>query len=152
MPQQKKFCDYDAFISSQPINDKVFLHPWKKTERRADWYEARGYCASHCAEIVRINSVDENDQFLAFMRDIGMTAPGVWLGAEVDNKVPFTNWANGDLSVYNNKASGEYNNAGHTCVSANRGLTTLNLWYNDVCTGDNFYIACQRPANWTLCE
>lgn len=152
MPKGKQFCDYDAFTSSLSINGKVFLHPYRKDERRGDWHEAVGYCARHCAEIVVINSVEENDLFLAFMRSLGMTAPGVWLGAVVNDKVPFPNWYNGAPAIYNNKAAGEYNNAGHTCVSANRGLTPLNLWYNDNCLGDTFYIACQRSDKWVPCE
>jgi len=150
MPIVKTFCDNDAFISSQAINGKVFLHPWNTDERRGDWYKARGYCAAHCAEIVRIDSKEENDLFLAFMRSVGMTAPGVWLGAEVDNRVPFTNWANGDIALFPNNKN--YPDPGHTCVSANRGLTTLNLWYNDPCGGDTAYIACQRSDDWAICE
>jgi len=153
MPFEKEFCNYDAFISSQPINNKVFLHPWNTDERQGDWYKARGYCAAHCAEIVRIDSVEENTLFLEFMRSVGMTAPGVWLGAEVDDRVAFTNWTSGAPVNFTNNAN--YPDAGHTCVSANRGLTTANLWYNDKCTGDaadKAFIACQRRVTWTPCE
>lgn len=47
IPPINEFCEYDAFIASTPYNDKVFLHPWKRTKRNGDWFEARGYCAKN---------------------------------------------------------------------------------------------------------
>lgn len=149
MPQISENCEYDAFISSTPFNGKVFLHPWKKTERTADWFETRGYCAKHCAELVTIRSAEENVHFLSFMRSISLT-DAVWLGAEVENRTEFASWSNGENVTYSNKAPGEYNEDGRTCLNA-AYVTSQNLWYNYYCYHPNYLIACQRPANWTIC-
>ncbi len=149
-PKQKQFCDYDAFSSSQPYNGKVFLHPWKKVERQADWWEARGYCAAHCAELVTINSAEENAFFLDFMRNVGITQ-GVWIGAEVTNKVEFDNWSNGSPAPYHNKAVGEYDQDGYSCINA-AYIVSQNFWYNYLCDYTGYFVACQRPADWTPCE
>lgn len=150
MPQANQLCEYDAFIASTPYNDKVFLHPWKKTERNADWYEARGYCAKHCAELVTIQSSEENDHFLNFMRSINLN-DAVWLGAEIEDKAEFSVWSNGEKATYWNKASGEYNEIGRTCLNA-AYATSQNLWYNYYCTYPSYLVACQRPASWTICR
>ncbi len=44
-PKKREFCEADAFISSKPINGKVYLAPWLKTDRGVfDWYQVQGYC------------------------------------------------------------------------------------------------------------
>lgn len=150
MPQVNNFCEYDAFISSTEYNGKVFLHPWKKSERTADWFEARGYCAKHCAELVTIQSAAENTHFLNFMRSINLY-DAVWLGAEIDNPLTnFTTWSNGENATYLSKAPGEYNESGHTCINA-AYVTSQNLWYNYYCTYTNYLVACQRSVKWSIC-
>lgn len=149
MPQVNNFCEYDAFIASTPYNDKVFLHPWKKTERTADWFEARGYCAKNCAELVTIQSSAENIHFLNFMRSINLS-DAVWLGAEIENTTEITAWSNGEVANFFNKAPGEYNENGRTCLNA-AYVTSQNLWYNYYCTYANYLVACQRPASWKIC-
>lgn len=149
MPQRNDFCEYDAFVSSTPFKGKVFLHPWKKTERIADWFEARGYCAKHCAELVTISSEEENVHFLNFMRSVNLN-DAVWLGAEVENNADFKAWSNGQNVTYTNKAAGEYNEPGRVCVNA-AWSTSQNFWYTYYCTYPNYLVACQREASWTVC-
>lgn len=150
MPTVKRNCDYDPFISSTPFDGKVFLHPWKKSERKADWFEARGYCAANCAELVTIQSAAENEFFLNFMRSVNLD-DAVWLGAEVEERVEFSYWSNGLAATYHNKQPSEYDQTGHTCVNA-AYLTNINTWWNYYCTVTNYLVACQRPASWSICQ
>lgn len=100
--------------------------------------------------MVTIDSEEENTFFLDFMRQVGITQ-AVWIGAEVTNKVEFTNWSNGALAAYHNKAPGEYDQDGYTCSNAAYD-TNQNFWYNYYCNNADYYVACQRPASWSLCE
>lgn len=150
MPTVKTNCDFDAFISSTPYNGKVFLHPWKKDERKGDWYEARGYCAANCAEIVTIQSAAENEFFLNFMREVGLDT-AVWLGAEIEDRAEFTVWSNNLTAKYHNKQPLEYDQFGHTCLNAAL-LTDFNTWWNYPCTLANYLVACQRSATWKICQ
>ncbi|KAJ6639888.1 hypothetical protein Bhyg_12634 [Pseudolycoriella hygida] len=148
-PKQRQFCEYDAFISSKPVNGKVYLHPWATADRRRDWYEARGYCAKHCAEMATVMSDEENKYLSQFMIEIGY-GTDVWLGAEVMDRTKFSTWNNGDdATKYHPVKPGEYDQAGHKCASN---------WYlhqtgfcNDVCIGHRL-VVCQRKADWTICE
>ncbi len=149
MPPINQFCEYDAFVSSTPFKDKVFLHPWKKSERNADWFEARGYCAKHCAELVTIQSAEENAHFLKFMQSI-LLNDFVWIGAEIENRAPFTKWSNGENATYVSQAPGEYNEDGRTCANAYI-VGDKYYWYNYYCYYPSYFVACQRPASWTIC-
>lgn len=148
MPAVNQFCEYDAFVASDPYNGKVFLQPWESSERLGDWYEARGYCAKHCAELVTIHSATENAFFFDFMRQVNFYT-WVWMGAEIESLAAFTTWSNGEPNDYSAMAPGEPNEPGHTCL--NGGPNIYNYWYNDYCYDTNALIACQRPANWTTC-
>lgn len=150
MPQKSKNCDFDAFISSTPYEGKVFLHPWKRSERTGDWFEARGYCAKHCAELVTIQSEKENDHFLKFMRSVN-AHDAVWLGAQIVNGTDFTVWSDGKLARYSNLAPGERNKRGRTCANA-AFRATDNFWYNYYCTHASYLVACQRSESWKIFE
>lgn len=151
MPQQNQFCATDAFISSTAINNKVYLHPYKKAERKGDWFEARGYCAANCAEIATIDSSAENDLLNGFLLSIDFN-DFAWIGGESYSLNDFTTWTNGQSSTsYSNKAPGEYNDVGvinWTCAN----VYTTKLWYNYLCNYPSYLIVCQRPASWTICS
>lgn len=51
------------------------------------------------------------------MRSINLY-DAVRVGAEIDNLLDFTAWSNGENATYSNKAAGEYNKGGHTCINA----------------------------------
>lgn len=121
--------------------------PYKKSERNGDWHEARGYCAQHCAEMATIQSSEENEFLLNFIR--GIKGSTYWLGAQVENKVEFTNWSNGDTALYHNKKHTEYNEGGLTCLN----LYDINqrFWHNNYCD-KNLMIVCQRSFDWVACN
>lgn len=150
MSQKKRYCDHDAFLSSKPINNKVFLAPYKSAERIGDWYENSGYCAAHCAEMVTIQSAEENTHLVNFMRSTGMKK-GVWLGATIFNKQDFTHWYSGAPVTYTHpKDVNEYNEEDLTPLLT--GFGNKSLWGNWYFTEPGISIACQRPAEWRLWE
>lgn len=142
-------CSEDSFISSTPYGKKVFLHPWKTDERKGDWYYNRDYCAKNCAEMVTIDSAEENTFFHEFIRHVGMKHPGAWLGAQIKDRQEISRWYNDkEMGSYCPKAPGEYNEPGLTCLDVgwNEGQTWWRNWH---CTGaysDIHFVACQRPA------
>lgn len=146
LPARSKVCKYDAFMSSTPYNGKVFLFPWETTDRKGDWLKNYGFCAAHCAEMVTISSAAENSFFLNFMRRSELT-DAVWLGAQVKNQT-LSGWTDGQSLVYENKATGEYNDDGLTCLTAAYGVTN-DKWYNYFCDYNSYFVACQRGASWT---
>lgn len=145
-PVTKENCCEDPFISSEPYGEKQFLHPWKTDERKGDWYHNRAYCAEHCAEMVTIDSNQENEFFHGFMRSVGMKHPGAWLGAQIKQKQKPYTWYNGKPLAYSVPAPGEYNEEGLTCLDV--GWENARTWWrNWYCTGDvsdRHLIACQR--------
>jgi len=62
------YCNYDAFIASTPINGKVFLFPRNIDDQTHYLGRDKWYCPFHCAEIVSIDSEEENAFFTDFMR------------------------------------------------------------------------------------
>ncbi len=143
-------CPDEAFIVSYPFQDKVFLHPWKTSDRRGDWFNNRAYCARHCAEMVTIHSEEEQKFFFDFMRSVGMTHPGAWLGAQIDDRKDFRRWYNGvEASHYIPVAPGEYNEGGLTCLDIGWDESVA-FWRNYYCTGavsNIHFVACQRASS-----
>lgn len=147
-PEVNQFCERDAFISSAPINGKVFLLPWDPALRSGSWYQSRGFCAANCASMVTIESDAEFTWFRDFLNPINKNA--AWLGGQVVGNA-FTTWYNGVPATYLPKGSGEFNQApllAPSCLSY--WDTNNNLFYDNTCV-DSEQIVCQRPANWTIC-
>lgn len=145
----KQFCDVDPFISSKPINDKVFLIPGNINERQSDWYGARAYCAAHCAESVTLHSQDENDFFMNFSVVSG--GQQFWIGAQVA-KGNIT-WSNGETVDYSNSITAEeFNSADEPMKNCIHAWIDDFKWHAFVPCNTQFFIACQRQADWTICE
>lgn len=152
-PPTAQFCDSDVFVSSTVINNKVFLLPGKQADRVADWYQARQYCAQHCAEIVTINSDAEftlANNFISSNFDLTgvVYTNSYWLGAQVLNG-NLSTWSNGQNATYQPKG-----NAGEFSVNALYCLhvyvpSQLTFWTNPC--NDRIAVVCQRPTGWTPC-
>lgn len=149
-PKSKEFCKRDAFVSSEPFGDKVFLHPYKRSEQKADWFEARAYCASNCAEMVTLHSTEESEFFLQFIRSSVQLNDRIWLGAEIVGQT-FASWSNGEPADFHKKAPSEWTNAKNQCLNIAYVIET-NLWYSYNCDQATYFVACQRRADWTACE
>ncbi|KAJ6640872.1 hypothetical protein Bhyg_05805, partial [Pseudolycoriella hygida] len=146
-PSTSQSCPQDAFIPSKPINGKVYLFPSLAADRRLDWYDTRGYCAKHCAEMATVLSEDENTRLLEFIKEIGF-GTDIWLGAEINNREKFTTWNNGEPATYQPQKIGEYDQLGHTCAS-NWDINQRGFC-NDLCMVKRLAV-CQRNANWKVC-
>lgn len=143
-PYKTNYCASDAFVSSLPINGKNFLAPWKKSDRsNVDWYEASGYCAAHCAEMVTIQSAEEHEVFTNFTNSFYYR--NVWGGAQIANDTAFAHWINGADATYQpmQPTNGEYNV--DTLLNC---LIFKNFMFSTIdCNSDyKIGVVCQRPV------
>ena len=73
------------------------------------WSQAQAYCGSLGAELVKINSEEENEFVLSLVRDEAASVKQVWIGLRWDSNGQDYFWSDGSVPVYKNWANGEPN-------------------------------------------
>ncbi|KAL9973402.1 hypothetical protein ACROYT_G019858 [Oculina patagonica] len=118
-----------------------------------DWYSADEYCRSlgDGVELVKINSVEENEFVLQFVREEAPGAQSVFIGLLWDNKNRKWKWSDNSDPVFTNWNEGEPNgNANEPCAELytdHESHGPINGYWNDQeCTYRNGLV-CKKFAS-----
>jgi len=98
------------------------------------WHQAQAYCRGLKGELVKINSVDENEFVHNLVNQQAPTLKRVWIALNWDSILKVYLWSDLSVPVYTNWAPSEPNGfakepCGHMYTSGHRGATG---YWNDL--------------------
>lgn len=89
------------------------------------WHQAQGYCHAMKAQLVKINSLEENEFVLSLVKQRTPSLKQVWIGLMWDSSTKDFLWSDYSVPVYKNWAPGEPNGKGREpCAHMWTGQTT----------------------------
>jgi len=111
------------------------------------WDDAQAFCIEHSAELVKINSVEENEFVLALARKAAPSLKQVWIGLKWDSSVNRFLWSDHSVPVYTNWAPGEPNGkanepCGHMWTGHQGSLNRATGYWNDLICGVHQDLPC----------
>ena len=74
-----------------------------------NWHQAQAYCHELEGELVKINSLEENEFVLALARKQAPSVEQVWIGLKRDPRINDFIWSDHSIPVYTNWAPNEPN-------------------------------------------
>jgi len=100
------------------------------------WHQAQAYCRALRGELVKINSVEENEFVLALARKEASSKSHVWIGLKWNSGKNAFLWCDHSVPVYTNWAPGEPNGkAAEPCNHLYTGIAGLTGYWNDISCG-----------------
>ena len=125
----------DSFITIPRYNDVIFTSPlvhryigvplYLVSSSIKTWQQAQAYCHAVKAQLVKINSVEENEFVLSLVKQCAPSLKQVWIGHMWDSSTKDFLWSDYSVPVYKNWAPGEPNGKGREpCAHMWTGQTT----------------------------
>ena len=120
------------------------------TDSKMGWLDAQARCANEHANLLTIESQEEQDFFTNIVRD--QPSHGFWIGLNDRSKEGNFVWENGSPVNFKKWKSGEPNDLYRVedCVSMHGGRTFTGMWFDDNCRVLRNWI-CEKNAATTLC-
>ena len=111
------------------------------------WEDAQAFCIEHSAELVKINSVEENEFVLALARKVAPYLKQVWIGLKWDSSVNRFLWYDHSVPVYKNWAPYEPSGkaaepCGHMWTGHKGSLNRGTGYWNDLICGVHQDLPC----------
>ena len=111
------------------------------------WDQAQAYCKGRNAELVKINSAEENEFVLNLVNQRAPSLKQVWIGLKWDSSVRRFLWSDHSVTVFTNWAPHEPNGnarepCGHMWTGHTGSLVRASGYWNDIRCGVEPSLPC----------